>query len=68
MSSELSLVSKLLELEAQGQFFRLIELEVKRGDLTKDVKHAKKLEAFILHNYRAWGRSNGEGIWYRTSW
>ena len=51
VSSELSLVSKLLELEAQGQFFRLIELEVKRGDLTKDVKHAKKLEAFILHNY-----------------
>ena len=50
-SSEVSLVDKLLSLEANGQFYRLIELQVEKGDLTKDLDHAFKLEEFMEESY-----------------
>ena len=50
-SSEVSLVDKLLSLEANGQFYRLIELQVEKGDLTKDLDHASKLEELMEESY-----------------
>ena len=50
-SSETSLLEKLVGSETDGQFYRMIELKVKKGDLTQDADHAKQLERLIRRNY-----------------
>ena len=50
-SSETSLFEKLAGSEADGHFYRMIELNVKKGELTENSEHAKKLEALYRNNY-----------------
>lgn len=51
ISSETPLLEKLNGGESSGQFYRLLELQVKRGDLTKSSEHAKQIEKLIRWNY-----------------
>lgn len=51
MSSEVSILQKIVGSEASGQFYRLIELFVKRGELTKDAEHTQALRNLIQKNY-----------------
>lgn len=50
-SSENPLLSKTLDAETTGQFYRMIELQVSKGELTKDVEHARRLENLIREHY-----------------
>ncbi len=50
-SSENPLLNKTLDAETTGQFYRMIELSVSKGELTKDMGHAKKLENLIREHY-----------------
>lgn len=50
-SSEIPLLSKTLNSDTTGQFYRMIELSIRRGELTKDAEHAKRLEKLIQQNY-----------------
>lgn len=59
-SSETSLVDHMTNQETRGQLFRMLELEVKRGDLTKNLKHARALEAFMQNNYGIGARKLGQ--------
>lgn len=51
VSSETPLFEKLVGSEADGQFYRMIEIRVKRGELTRDAKHARDLDRLIRWNY-----------------
>ena len=50
-SSETSLFQKMAGSEADGQFYRMIELHVKKGDLTKDAAHARQLDKLVQRNH-----------------
>lgn len=50
-SSETSLFEKLNGSETDGQFYRMIELKVNKGDLTQSVTHAKEIERLLRWNY-----------------
>lgn len=50
-SSETSLFEKLNGSETDGQFYRMIELKVNKGDLTQSVNHAKEIERLLRWNY-----------------
>lgn len=51
VSSETSLFQKMVGSETDGQFYRMIELHVKKGELTRDAAHAKKLDRLVRWNY-----------------
>lgn len=51
LSSEISLFQKMVGSEADGQFYRMIELHVTKGELTKDAAHAKNLDRLVRWNY-----------------
>lgn len=50
-STEFSMLEKTLDSDTNGQFYRLVELQVKKGELTKDTSHARKLNELISQNY-----------------
>lgn len=50
-SSETSLFKKIMGAEADGQFYRLIEMHIRRGELTTDANHAKQINNLIRKNY-----------------
>ena len=50
-SSETSIINKTLNSDTSGQLFRMIELKVKKGELTKDAEHAKKLDKLNKMHY-----------------
>lgn len=51
LSSETSLLKKLDSGESKGEFYRMIEIPVKKEELTKDVEHSKEIEKLIRWNY-----------------
>ena len=51
VSSESSLLEKLVCSESKGQFSRMIEIHVKKGELTLNAKHARDLNQLFSSNY-----------------
>lgn len=51
LSTESSLLKKLNSTESNGQFYRLIEIASKLGDMTSDAEHARNIESLVRWNY-----------------
>lgn len=51
ISSEASLFERLADSNADGQFYRMIEMNCVKGELTKDHGHAKALKRLVRRNY-----------------
>lgn len=47
ISTESSIADKLLEAEINGEFSRIIEIPISRGELTESSTHARQLDKFI---------------------
>lgn len=60
VSAETSLFNKLFGSEADGQFYRMIELHVRKGELTEDASHARALDRLARRNYGLGAPALGE--------